>query len=121
PSGKGWEEATRSGARIGLSVLAREGLVLALEEKERVIPGERLQHIGLEGDEGELQRLEGLVWGLGGQVVTRGAGLLVFDDAYGVKWEITSHHALEPADRSSGARAGKWFRSPVAAQGHRGG
>ncbi len=110
PPEMGWAEAEAAGARIGLSVLSREGLVLQLEGRERVVPGERLAHVGLDGDEGEISRLESLVWGLGGQVVTRLPDHLVFDDAYGVRWDVSANRASYVSDTSSGARSGRWFR-----------
>lgn len=122
PPGMGWVEAENAGAKIGLSVLAREGLVLALEGRHRVIPGERLAHVGIEGDEGEVRRLESRLWGLGGQVVSRRSDHLVFDDAYGVRWEISTVYATYASDTSSGARAGRWFRpkgtSPPSRRGY---
>lgn len=110
PDGSGWEAEAAWHVRVERSVLFREGFVLVLEARERVQPGERLDHFGLEGDEGEIRRLEGLVWGLGGQVVSRGGGTLVIEDAYGVRWELSGSRLDNPWERSVGVRAGRWFR-----------
>ena len=112
PDGSGWDAEGAWHLRIARSVLFREGFVLSLEARDRVVPGDRLDRIGLEGDEGEIRRLERLVWGLGGQVLSKGGDSLLFEDAYAVRWEVSAGRFADPWEMSLGVRAGRWFRDP---------
>jgi catechol 2,3-dioxygenase-like lactoylglutathione lyase family enzyme len=106
PEGAGWEDAQAAGISLELSVLHRDALGLALEQAgERFVAGERLSHVGLETTDDELDRLRQAAPGLGCKVVLDRSGLLLLDDPYGVRWELTTAYQL----RSTGAVTGRWL------------
>jgi catechol 2,3-dioxygenase-like lactoylglutathione lyase family enzyme len=106
PEGSGWQDAQAAGISLDLSVLHRDALHLALEGAgEGFVAGGRLSHVGLEVTEVELQRLRQAAPGMGCQIVLDRQGLLVLDDPYGVRWELTT--AYKP--RSTGAATGRWL------------
>jgi catechol 2,3-dioxygenase-like lactoylglutathione lyase family enzyme len=109
PEGAGWEDAQAAGVSLDLSVLHRDALGLALERAEEgAVAGGRLSHVGLEATEVELKRLGQAAPGLGCQIVQQRQGLLVLDDPYGVRWELTTAYEL----RSTGAATGRWLDVP---------
>lgn len=106
PEGAGWQDAQAAGISLDLSVLHRDALGLALERAEEgFVAGGRLSHVGLEITDVELQRLRQAAPGLGCRVVLDRQGLLLLDDPYGVRWELTTAYEL----RSTGAATGRWL------------
>jgi catechol 2,3-dioxygenase-like lactoylglutathione lyase family enzyme len=112
PEGAGWQEAQAAGISLDLSVLHRDALRLALERAEDgVVAGGRLGHLGLEVTEAELERLRQAAPRLGCQVVQERRGLLVLDDPFGVRWELTTAYEL----RNPGVVTGRWLDTAVRA------
>ncbi|HEY5986400.1 MAG TPA: VOC family protein [Streptosporangiaceae bacterium] len=110
PSHAGWNEARAAGIEPALSSLRRDDIVLALEATEDPRDGGRLSHIGITADGRDLDELRQRASELGCHIVADRADLLVLDDAYGVRWEVTINAELT----STGARTGRWFDIPGA-------
>jgi catechol 2,3-dioxygenase-like lactoylglutathione lyase family enzyme len=108
PPQASWEDAEAAGIQLGLCSLHRDAFTLALEEGPSTAGG-RLSHIGLQVDAADLERLWMQAPASGCQVVTDRPTLLVFDDPYGVRWEVTTTTYDDPSTLSTGARAGRWL------------
>ncbi len=108
PPHAGWSDAEAAGIQIGLSILYRDAFTLALEDSPSG-EGGRLSHIGVQVDAQDLERLRTLVPGQGCQIVQNGASILVFDDPYGVRWEMTTSLYDDLRRLSTGARTGRWL------------
>lgn len=106
--GVNWATAKARGVAPGLSSLFRDGFTLALEQGSVAGAG-ALNHLGLDVDEAELTRLGRQVAAQTCQVVASRADLLVFVDAFGIRWELTTTRHGSPADASTGARLGEWL------------
>jgi catechol 2,3-dioxygenase-like lactoylglutathione lyase family enzyme len=107
PDGADWEE---SPAELQLTMLFRDGFRLALERADHVAPKGQLSHIGLQVDAEELDALRRHV----GAVVDNDRAL-VFDDRFGVRWELNTFAYDEPRALSTGARTGRWLEAGVQA------
>jgi len=103
PDDAGWAEARAAGIELGLSALRRDAFALALEAQAGA--GNRLSHIGLEVDSGEMDALRRRARELNCRLMLDRADLIVFQDPYGVQWELTTSTALQ----SSGDRTGRWL------------
>ena len=108
PSDAGWDDAEAAGISLGLCSLHRDAFTLALEDGASSESG-RLSHIGVQVDAQDLERLRTVAPTLGCQVVQDGPTILVFDDPYGVRWEVTTSSYDDPRRLSTGARAGRWL------------
>ena len=108
PSDAGWDDAEAAGISLGLCSLHRDAFTLALEEGSSS-GGGRLSHIGVQVEAEDLSRLRTVAPTLGCQVVQDGQAILVFDDPYGVRWEMTTSSYDDPRRLSTGARKGLWL------------
>jgi catechol 2,3-dioxygenase-like lactoylglutathione lyase family enzyme len=108
PSDASWDDAEAAGVSLGLCSLHRDAFTLALEAGSSS-GGGRLSHIGVQVDAEELARLRVVAPTLGCQVVQDGQAILVFDDPYGVRWEMTTSSYEDPRRLSTGARKGLWL------------
>jgi catechol 2,3-dioxygenase-like lactoylglutathione lyase family enzyme len=108
PADAGWDEAEAAGIALGLCSLHRDAFTLALEEGAGSGCG-RLSHLGVQVDAEDLARLRSIAPTLGCQVVQDGQAILVFDDPYGVRWEMTTVAYEDPRRLSTGARLGHWL------------
>lgn len=108
PSDAGWDDAEAAGISLGLCSLHRDAFTLALEDGVSSAGG-RLSHIGVQVDVEDLSRLRTVALTLGFQVVQDGQAILVFDDPYGVRWEMTNSSYDDPRRLSTGARMGRWL------------
>ena len=106
--GVDWATAKARGVEPGLSSLFRDGFTLALEQGQAPGAG-ALNHLGLDVDQTELERISRRAPAQRCQVVARRADLLVFVDAFGIRWEMTTARHAAPADASTGARLGEWL------------
>ena len=102
PDDAGWAEARAAGIELGLSALSRDSFTLALEAGDSP---QRLSHLGLAFDPAKMDRLRQRARVLNCAVLVDRADLIVFQDRYGVQWEITTSAALQ----SSGDRTGRWL------------
>ena len=110
PSSAGWPDAAAAGVELEMTLLERDGFLLALVVDPGTGPGSLLDHIGVRvGDEATLEHIRGLIAHLGCRVKSDGPGNLLFVDKYGVHWEVGLPVTGPQADRSSGATAGRWI------------
>ncbi len=109
PADAGWEEAEAADIYVGLCVLYRGAFTLALEDGSCGAGG-RLSHLGVQVDAQDLERLRALAPTLGCRVIRDGHDLLIFDDPYEVRWELTTASYEDPGRLSTGARTGRWLR-----------
>ena len=108
PPNAGWDDAEAAGIALGLCSLHRDAFTLALEEGASRAGG-RLSHVGVQVDDAELQRLRTVAPTLGCQIIQDGWTILVFDDPYGVRWEVATTSYEDPRRLSTGARLGRWL------------
>ncbi len=108
PPDADWEDADAACIRLGLCSLHRDTFTLALEDGQST-PGGRLSHIGVQVDAEDLAHLHGHAPAMGCQIALDGPMILVFDDPFGVRWEVTTIPFDDPSRLSSGARAGRWL------------
>jgi catechol 2,3-dioxygenase-like lactoylglutathione lyase family enzyme len=108
PSDAGWDDAEAAGIALGLCSLHRDAFTLALEEGPGW-EGGRLSHVGIQVDAEDLERLRAVAPTLGCRLVQDAPTILVFDDPYGVRWELTTTAYDDPRRLSTGARRGRWI------------
>jgi Glyoxalase/Bleomycin resistance protein/Dioxygenase superfamily len=109
-----WDEIDRAGAEIGLVMLHRDGLRLALEAADETARTGLLSHIGVQVDEQELQRLRERALATGCEVVLDQPGrALIIDDPFGLRWEVNTFTYDDPPSLSTGARTGGWLKLPM--------
>jgi catechol 2,3-dioxygenase-like lactoylglutathione lyase family enzyme len=108
PSDAGWDDAEAAGISLELCSLHRDAFTLALEAGSSS-GGGRLSHIGVQVDAEDLSRVRTVASALGCQVVQDSQAILVFDDPYGVRWEMTTRSYDDPRRLSTGARMGLWL------------
>jgi catechol 2,3-dioxygenase-like lactoylglutathione lyase family enzyme len=109
PNWAGWSDAERAGIDLGLVMLYRDGLRLALERADRVSKNGLLSHLGVFADEEELERLRRSAAAAGCEIVSDREGALVFDDPFGARWEANTFDYDDPPSMSTGARSGTWI------------
>ncbi len=108
PPHASWNDAETAGIHLGLCSLHRDAFTLALEDGPGTTGG-RLSHIGVQVDAEDLERLRSQAPALGCQFTLNRPTLLVFDDPYGVRWEVTTFSYEDPSRLSTGARTGRWL------------
>lgn len=106
PPDAGWEDAESAGVHLDLCVLRRDELILALE-RTATPTGEpsKLSHIGIAVSEEELPALHQRVKQLGCTVCLEHPRSIIFDDVFGVRWEVTFSNKF----RSTGEATGRWL------------
>jgi len=104
-----WDAAEEAGVDLGLVMLYRDGLRLALEAGDAVADNSRLSHVGVFADEDEFTRIRAASERLDCEIVTDNERALVIDDPFGVRWELNSFPYDDPPSLSTGARAGRWL------------
>jgi catechol 2,3-dioxygenase-like lactoylglutathione lyase family enzyme len=109
PESAGWDDAERAGIQLGLVMLQGEILRLALEAADSVAVDGQLSHVGVRVDEAELARLRETAPRLGCEIVTDRPQALVFDDPFGVRWELNTFAYDDPRSQSTGARLERWL------------
>jgi catechol 2,3-dioxygenase-like lactoylglutathione lyase family enzyme len=109
PEAAGWDDAETAGIDLSIVMLYRDGVRLALEVVEHVHDDGQLSHVGVFADEDELQRLRGVAREVRCDVVVDRPTALVFDDPFGVRWELNTFAYNDPPRMSTGARTGNWL------------
>jgi catechol 2,3-dioxygenase-like lactoylglutathione lyase family enzyme len=109
PESADWEDAERSGITLGLVMLYRDGVRLALEATDAIAEKGQLSHLGLFVDEDELGRLRKVAPDVGCELVLDRPQALILDDPFGIRWELNSFPYDDPPSMSTGARAGEWL------------
>ncbi len=109
PAEKSWDDVERAGIELGLVMLYRDAFRLALEAVDSVTKDGQLSHIGVLTDPDELARLRKLVASAGLEVAADREQALVFDDPFGVRWELNTFPYDDPQSLSTGARLGRWL------------
>jgi catechol 2,3-dioxygenase-like lactoylglutathione lyase family enzyme len=110
PASATWDDAERAKIQLGLTMLYRGGLRLALEAVNSVAAESQLSHVGIHVAGRELSRLSPTAARLGCAIVTDRADALVFDDRWGVRWEINTFPYHDPKRLSTGARLDRWLK-----------
>jgi hypothetical protein len=106
-----WDEIDRAGVGVGLAMLHRGGLRLALEATDETSQTGLLSHIGVQVEEQELQRLRERALATGCDLVLDQPGrALIIDDPFGVRWELNTFTYDDPPSLSTGARTGGWLK-----------
>jgi catechol 2,3-dioxygenase-like lactoylglutathione lyase family enzyme len=96
PEGKTWDDAEQAGIYLGIVMLYRDGLALALELHPSISSEGQLSHIGLLVDEPELNRLRQYGPQVGCSLVHDHRQTIVFDDKYGIRWEPSTFTYTDP-------------------------
>jgi catechol 2,3-dioxygenase-like lactoylglutathione lyase family enzyme len=109
PPSAGWDDAERAGLDLGLVMLHRDGLRLALEAVGAVGGSVRLSHLGVQVDGDERASVRGRAAAMGCEIVTDTERALVFVDPLGVRWELNTFAYDDPTSLSTGARGGRWL------------
>jgi catechol 2,3-dioxygenase-like lactoylglutathione lyase family enzyme len=109
PEDAGWEDAVAAGISLSMCVLTRDSFRLALEEDPTVDTHGVLDHVGLLVEPQDLESLLARVGELGAMIVLERDTLLVLDDRYGLRWEITTSIREDPRTESHGAAQGRWL------------
>ena len=109
PESAGWDDADRSGIELGLVMLHRDGLRLALDAAVQAPAHGQISHVGVFADGDELDRLRTAAPAAGCRIVTDRPQALVFDDPLGVRWELNTFAYDDPPSLSTGARTGRWL------------
>jgi catechol 2,3-dioxygenase-like lactoylglutathione lyase family enzyme len=104
-----WDEAERAGIELELVMLYRDGLRLALEAADSVALDGQLSHVGVFVDEDELGRLRAAAADAGCRIASDRQQALIFDDPFGVRWEVNTFPYEDPPSLSTGARTGHWL------------
>ena len=112
PEGAGWEDAESAGIALGIVMLYWDGVRLALEAVESVADNGQLSHLGVHADEDELVRISKAAAASRCQIVVNSKRALIFDDPFGVRWELNSFPYDNPRAMSTGARTGNWLQLP---------
>jgi len=113
PPGATWKDAEEAGIVLGLVVIARGGLHLALTPSvELIAPVSRVHHVNLAVDDADVRDLRQRVVALGCEIVLDFSAVLTFIDHYGVRWEVTT----EADHGSNGASLGRWLDMGVREQ-----
>lgn len=107
PSWAGWADAEAAGFSLQLSVISRDNLQVALFATAENIPAfELLDHVAIEVEVDDLRAVRCSIAALGGAVQTERNGVLIFDDRFGIRWEMTT----KPADYgNNGEMRGRWL------------
>ena len=108
-----WDAVEKADINVGLVMLYRDGLRLALEAVGHVSREGLLSHVGVQADAHELDPLRERALAAGCEIVADQHGrALIFDDPLGVRWEVNTFAYDDPASLSTGARTGAWLNVP---------
>src|SRR5262249_8733364 len=107
-----WDAIEQAGVDVGLVMLYRDGLRLALEAADRVSRKGLLSHVGVHADVQELEQLPARAVATGCKVVAdQHERALIFDDLLGVRWEVNTFAYDDPPSLSTGAGTGAWLKA----------
>jgi catechol 2,3-dioxygenase-like lactoylglutathione lyase family enzyme len=110
PTGAEWDDAERAGFHLDLVMLHRDGVRLALEATDTVVGPGQLSHLGIFVDEQDLDRLRDAAVAAGSRIIVDREQALIFDDAFGVRWELNTFAYDDPPSMSTGVRMGRWLQ-----------
>jgi catechol 2,3-dioxygenase-like lactoylglutathione lyase family enzyme len=108
-----WDDVQSAGAEIGLVMLYRNGLRLALERAQPVARRGSLSHVGLHADASELPSIRRRATASACKIVAEHENALILDDPFGVRWELNTFPYDSPVSLSTGARLGQWLPMKV--------
>ncbi len=112
PEDASWADAAAAGIELEMSLLERDGFLLALTVDPGTGPGSLLDHIAVRTDQASLDLVRSLTGLLDCRIKSDRPGNLLFVDKYGVHWELGLPAAGPGRERSSGATAGRWIELP---------
>jgi len=107
PSWAGWADAEAAGFSLQLSVIGRDRVQVALFAAVENIPASGLlDHVAIEVGADDIHAVRRGIAALGGAVQTERNGVLIFDDRFGIRWEMTT----KPEDYgNNGEMRGRWL------------
>lgn len=109
PEDSNWDDAEAAGISLTLVMLYRDRFNLALEAKPDVEPGGRLSHLGLRVGADEINRIRLAAPNCGCRVLLDRPAIVIFEDRYDVRWEVTTESFDDPRQQSNGATHGHWL------------
>jgi len=111
-----WALAKEQGIRIGLIMLYRGGLAIDLEA--RTVPEGRgpFSHTGLHVGGQELEMVRQHAQDSGCRITYDVPHMVVFDDRFGMRWEVTTLSYADPYALSAGRREGRWVNAKESAE-----
>lgn len=109
PPGSGWDDALAAGISLHLSVIAHDGLHLALfaadaEGNTAPTTGGRLDHINVEMDAEDVSAVGDRALAAGCRIAVRRPHVVIFADRYAVRWEMST-----VTDHEAGAAQRRWL------------
>lgn len=104
----GWTYAERNGVDVGLVMLFRGGFAIDLEARPVPEGRGRFSHVGLHVDDAELGDIRARAHAMGCEVTYDQPHMVVFNDPYGMRWEVTNLSYDDPYALSAGRREGRW-------------
>ena len=109
PEGASWDDAHAAGVSLSMCLLSRNNFRVALEEDPAVEPHGVIDHVGLLVEPDDMDAVRAQVAELGVSVVLQRDTLLILDDRFGVRWELTTTVHDDIRAESHGARQGHWL------------
>jgi len=107
PSWAGWADAEAAGFSLQLSVIGRDRLQVALFATTEDIPAfGLLDHVAIEVEADDIHAVRRGIAALGGAAQTERNGVLIFDDRFGIRWEMTTKQADYG---NNGEMRGRWL------------
>jgi catechol 2,3-dioxygenase-like lactoylglutathione lyase family enzyme len=110
PDGAGWEDAEAAGISLSMCVLARDSFRLALEEYAHVSSDGVLDHVGLHVDPEDLEYIRERAKEFDADIALERDMVIVLNDRYGVRWEVTTILREDARLESSGSSRGQWLQ-----------
>jgi hypothetical protein len=106
-----WALAKDQGIQIGLIMLYKGGLAIDLEA--RPVPNGRgpFSHTGLHVNGQELEMIRQRAKDTGCSITFDVPHMVVFDDVFGMRWEVTTLSYADPYALSAGRREGRWVNA----------
>jgi catechol 2,3-dioxygenase-like lactoylglutathione lyase family enzyme len=109
-----WYYTRERNINIGLIMLYRGGLSIDLEARTVPQGSGRFSHTGLHVAGDELALIKNRVRDLDCAKTFDAAHMIVFDDPFRMRWEVTTLSYEKPSALSAGCREGRWYATQAA-------
>jgi hypothetical protein len=112
-----WSYTKQRNVKVGLIMLYRGGLSIDLEA--RAVPQGigRFSHTGLHVAGDELALIKSRAQEVGCTKTYDAPHMIVFDDPFRMRWEVTTLTYDQPSALSAGSREGRWYAGQPAQAG----